>query len=117
MLLCLNERSGAAVLALVASRVAAPLILLPRSLSALREMTPGAVPVGEAAGESESAFFFKRLGEVCFTAEGRVSEAYAELGHLQALAVSNLYGITLFIDTQGDAPAHQRKESRDPQPL
>jgi len=59
--------------------------------------------VTDAQEDTASGLFFRRLGEVCFTAESELSDlpAYSELSSLQVLAVSNRYGVTLYIDPKG----------------
>ena len=69
-------------------------------MSALRS-----VPVADAEEDLDSGFFFTRLGEVCFTRESHLPSltAYRDVGALQVLAVSNKYGVTVFIDPEGAA--------------
>ncbi len=69
---------------------------------------PVLVPtIGSATSDAESGYFFRRIGEIAFTAEtlvfdNEVHHAGGPLGRIRRLTVACRYGIVIFADFRGD---------------
>lgn len=68
-------------------------------------------PIATVQSDAESGYFFRRIGEIAFTAENVVFEnevhhAGGPLGRIRRLAVASRYGIVIFADFRGDLLLH-----------